>query len=81
MHVSKYRKARFLKKEDCDPAIKLTITGTEEMNISRSAKDPEKEQALFLFVNEVSLSPKKWDRDATSSILQPNSSQQTGELS
>jgi len=65
MNISKNRKARLLKKEDCDPAIKLTITGAEEMNISRSAKDPEKEQALFLFVNEISSSTKKRDHDAT----------------
>jgi hypothetical protein len=35
---------------------------------------PEEEQTLFGFVEEVSLSPKKRDRDATSSIPQPNSS-------
>ena len=35
---------------------------------------PEEEQTLFGFLEEVSLSPKKRDRDATSSILQPNSS-------
>jgi hypothetical protein len=79
MNISRYRKARFLKKEDCDPAIKLTITGAGEMNISRSAKDPEKEQALFLFVNQISSSTKKRDHDASLSILQPNPSH-TGEL-
>jgi hypothetical protein len=42
---------------------------------------PEEEQTSFGFLEEISLSPKKRDRDATSSILQPNSSQQTGELS
>ena len=36
---------------------------------------PEEEQTLFGFLEEISLSPKKRDRDATSSILQPNSSQ------
>jgi hypothetical protein len=35
---------------------------------------PEEEQTLFGFLEEVSLNPKKRDRDATSSILQPNSS-------
>jgi hypothetical protein len=35
---------------------------------------PKEEQILFSFLEEISLSPKKRDRDATSSILQPNSS-------
>jgi hypothetical protein len=34
----------------------------------------KKEQVLFGFVNEISLSLKKRDRDATAPILQPNSS-------
>jgi hypothetical protein len=35
---------------------------------------PEEEQTLLGFLEEVSLGPKKRDRDAKSSILQPNSS-------
>jgi hypothetical protein len=46
-----------------------------EMSGSASAaRALEEEQTLFGFLEEVSLSPKKRDRDATSSILQPNSS-------
>jgi hypothetical protein len=39
MNISKYRKARFLKREDLP--IKLTITGADEMKVSRSAKEPD----------------------------------------
>jgi hypothetical protein len=39
-----------------------------------AAPKAKEEQVLFGFVNEISLSPKKRDRDATASILQPNSS-------
>src|SRR6516164_8806953 len=35
---------------------------------------PEDEQTVFGFLEEISLPPKKRDRDVTSSILQPNSS-------
>jgi hypothetical protein len=53
------------------------ITKPLNLNTSTSrslnSSSPE-EQVLFGFVNEISLSPKKRDRDATASILQPNSS-------
>jgi hypothetical protein len=48
MNISKYRKPRFLKKEDCDPPIVLTVTGVEEMNVSGSAREPEYKLVLSL---------------------------------
>ena len=41
MNISRYRKPHFIKKENCDPAIKLTITGAEEVTYSRSGMDTE----------------------------------------
>jgi hypothetical protein len=41
MNISRYRKPHFIKKEDCDPPIKLTITGAEEVTYSRSGTDSE----------------------------------------
>jgi hypothetical protein len=35
---------------------------------------PREEQTLFGFLEEISPTPKKRDRDATSSILQPSNS-------
>jgi len=46
----------------------------ERLQGLREEPAPEEEQTLFGFLEEISLSPKKRDRDATSSILQPNSS-------
>ena len=49
------------------------------LNLNSSMSRPlnsssQEEQVLFGFVNEISLSLKKRDRDTTASILQPNSS-------
>jgi len=41
MNVSRYRRPHFIKKEECDPAIKLTIIGAEEISYSRSGTDVE----------------------------------------
>jgi hypothetical protein len=52
MNISGYRKPHFLKKEDCDPAIKLTITGAEEITYSRFGTDVENKVVIDL-ENEV----------------------------
>ena len=52
----------------------MDATTSEQKREQREEPAPEEEQTLFGFLEEISLSPKKRDRDATSSILQPNSS-------
>jgi len=52
----------------------MDATTSEQKGEQREEPAPEEEQILFGFLEEISLSPKKRDRDATSSILQPNSS-------
>ena len=41
MNISRYRKPHFIKKEDCDPAIRLTIIDAEITSYSRSGTDAE----------------------------------------
>jgi hypothetical protein len=41
MDVSDLLKSRFLKKEDCEPPLRLTIAGVEKKNMSRNVVNPE----------------------------------------
>jgi hypothetical protein len=58
---------------------KGALSGPSMIRIVAAPKAKE-EQVLFGCLNEISLSPKKRDRDATAPILQPNSSRIATEI-
>src|SRR5437763_238386 len=61
--------------------VRATLQEDEQLQLAL----PREEQTHFGFLKEISSTPKKRDRDASSSVLQPNSTRltklKTGELS
>lgn len=46
MHISRLRDSRFLKKEDCDPPITVTIKTLTEENVAMEGQNPDYRWAL-----------------------------------
>lgn len=51
-NVSDLKESKFLTKEDCEPAIKVTITGWDKVDVSRET-DPQKMKFVLSFKENV----------------------------
>ena len=47
MHISNLKDSKYLKKEDCDPPILVTITECVEENVAKEGQPPEMKWALY----------------------------------
>src|SRR5207249_3463719 len=47
MHIDQLKKSRFLKKEDCDPPITVTIDHLEQENMAERGEKPELKWCVF----------------------------------
>jgi hypothetical protein len=46
MNLSDLKQSKYLKKDDCDPAILVTISGMSQENVAKEGADPEMRTAL-----------------------------------
>ena len=47
MHIDELKNSRFLKKEDCDPQIRVTVDRVDKRNVAELGEKPEFKWCLF----------------------------------